>query len=321
MTKLSASRRGSSAPATQSLSSLPGDDVLFLSSADWVAGLSLGSPYANPIPLSLAPSPPQSTSQLTPLTPHSQSSQLHMFPDMPVPTFEHGHYLAVNSQLPWSSDSLLVPPLHHDVSSQGSSPEARLPSESPSFLDADGDAETPSAAATEEPKKPKRSRPNRYKNAPPAVIQRRRAANRKSQRAYRKRKDDRIAELEELLSQANKREQEMGRAYMTLRAEYEQLLVIGSPDSSSNNNHHHGRSPSIASTSCTAASASAAAATATATAEEEEAASTFLALAAFAHPNVDGSHGLSPQLAHNPQHPQQPASSPHLLSVYPPPPM
>ncbi|OAA72709.1 bZIP transcription factor, bZIP-1 [Akanthomyces lecanii RCEF 1005] len=236
-----------------------------------------------------------------------------MLPDMSVPTFEHGHYMTMNSQLPWSSESLVVPSLHQDVSSQGSSAEERFLSESPSFNDAEGEADTPSAEAAEEPKKPKRSRPNRYKNAPPAVIQRRRAANRKSQRAYRKRKDDRISELEELLDEATKREQQVSHAYMTLRAEFEQLLMIGSPESTS----HHGRSPSVAST-CAAASAPPPTTTGTTTGleVEEVAASTFLALAVFSQQN---SGAISPQLAHMQQ--QQTASSPHLLSVYPPPPM
>ncbi|CAK7270496.1 hypothetical protein SEPCBS57363_004130 [Sporothrix epigloea] len=46
----------------------------------------------------------------------------------------------------------------------------------------------------------KRKRENRYKNAPPAVLSRRRAQNRASQRAYRERKDQRIRDLEEQLN-------------------------------------------------------------------------------------------------------------------------
>ncbi|KAL5594445.1 uncharacterized protein BROUX77_007792 [Berkeleyomyces rouxiae] len=44
--------------------------------------------------------------------------------------------------------------------------------------------------------RPKRRRENRYKDASPAVISRRRAQNRASQRAYRERKDQRIRDLE-----------------------------------------------------------------------------------------------------------------------------
>jgi len=48
----------------------------------------------------------------------------------------------------------------------------------------------------------KRKRENRYKNASPNVLQRRRAQNRASQRAYRERKDQRIKDLESLLTDA-----------------------------------------------------------------------------------------------------------------------
>lgn len=57
--------------------------------------------------------------------------------------------------------------------------------------------------------------------------QRRRAQNRESQRAYRRRKDDRIAELEQLLSEATDREHALSQAYIALKAEYDQLLVMG----------------------------------------------------------------------------------------------
>ena len=48
----------------------------------------------------------------------------------------------------------------------------------------------------------KRKRENRYKNASAGVLQRRRAQNRASQRAYRERKDQRIKDLETLLTEA-----------------------------------------------------------------------------------------------------------------------
>ncbi|ATY65750.1 hypothetical protein A9K55_001315 [Cordyceps militaris] len=273
MSKPSTSRSDNFVPAMQLL----GDDVLYLCSADWVAGLGLGSAYANSMAMSLTPS---LHSHMTPLAPHAQSLPLDMYPDMPELTFKHGHYLTVDSQLPWSAESLMVPSLSREVSSQESNssspPEARLPSESPSFQDTDT---TPSAEA---PKKPRRSRPNRYKNAAPAVIQRRRAANRKSQQAYRKRKDDRIAELEELLDQAARRAHDMNRAYVRLRAGYEQLLVIGGAEAA-------GHPPSVASTG-----------------EEEKA---FLALASFAQPPSD--HGLS-----HPPHPQQATGVYHVTGSH-----
>lgn len=59
------------------------------------------------------------------------------------------------------------------------------------------DAAAPAEAPAPPVKAPaKRKRENRYKNAPPAVLSRRRAQNRASQRAYRERKDQRIRDLE-----------------------------------------------------------------------------------------------------------------------------
>ncbi|KAJ9142242.1 hypothetical protein NKR19_g7298 [Coniochaeta hoffmannii] len=72
----------------------------------------------------------------------------------------------------------------------------------------------------------KRKRENRYKNAPPAVLSRRRAQNRASQRAYRERKDQRIKDLEALLSDAKQRNDVLSQAYATLQAEYVQLKAL-----------------------------------------------------------------------------------------------
>ncbi|KAK5661378.1 hypothetical protein OQA88_11277 [Cercophora sp. LCS_1] len=66
----------------------------------------------------------------------------------------------------------------------------------------------------------KRKRENRYKNAPPSVLSRRRAQNRASQRAYRERKDQRIKDLEQMLSEAKQRNDVLGQAYAALHAEY-----------------------------------------------------------------------------------------------------
>ncbi|KAK1754551.1 AP-1-like transcription factor YAP1 [Echria macrotheca] len=66
----------------------------------------------------------------------------------------------------------------------------------------------------------KRKRENRYKNAPPSVLSRRRAQNRASQRAYRERKDQRIKDLEQMLNEAKQRNDVLGQAYATLHAEY-----------------------------------------------------------------------------------------------------
>ncbi|KAI1389786.1 uncharacterized protein F4822DRAFT_428128 [Hypoxylon trugodes] len=69
----------------------------------------------------------------------------------------------------------------------------------------------------------KRKRENRYKNAPPSVLSRRRAQNRASQRAYRERKDQRIKDLEILLGEAQKKNDVLSQAYSNLQAEYIRL--------------------------------------------------------------------------------------------------
>ncbi|KAL1867710.1 hypothetical protein Daus18300_006266 [Diaporthe australafricana] len=69
----------------------------------------------------------------------------------------------------------------------------------------------------------KRKRENRYKNAPPSVLSRRRAQNRASQRAYRERKDQRIKDLEQMLNDAKARNDVISQAYADLQAEYVKL--------------------------------------------------------------------------------------------------
>ncbi|RYO97610.1 hypothetical protein DL764_007284 [Monosporascus ibericus] len=69
----------------------------------------------------------------------------------------------------------------------------------------------------------KRKRENRYKNAPPSVLSRRRAQNRASQRAYRERKDQRIKDLEALLNDAHQKNSVLTQAYAALQAEYMKL--------------------------------------------------------------------------------------------------
>ncbi|OLN85862.1 hypothetical protein CCHL11_05395 [Colletotrichum chlorophyti] len=70
---------------------------------------------------------------------------------------------------------------------------------------------------------PKRKRENRYKNAPPSVLSRRRAQNRASQRAYRERKDQRIKDLEVMLSEQKQKNDSLSQAYSALHAEYLKL--------------------------------------------------------------------------------------------------
>ncbi|KAL0778020.1 hypothetical protein CaCOL14_005673 [Colletotrichum acutatum] len=66
----------------------------------------------------------------------------------------------------------------------------------------------------------KRKRENRYKNAPPSVLSRRRAQNRASQRAYRERKDQRIKDLEVMLSDQKQKNDSLSQAYSALHAEF-----------------------------------------------------------------------------------------------------
>ncbi|KAI0535435.1 hypothetical protein GGR58DRAFT_479269 [Xylaria digitata] len=84
-------------------------------------------------------------------------------------------------------------------------------------------AKTNQSQPPEPPAKPKRKRENRYKNAPPAVISRRRAQNRASQRAYRERKDQRIKELESRLEDVQKKFEMLTEAYHDLEYRYSAL--------------------------------------------------------------------------------------------------
>ncbi|KAK1971691.1 bZIP transcription factor [Colletotrichum sublineola] len=69
----------------------------------------------------------------------------------------------------------------------------------------------------------KRKRENRYKNAPPSVLSRRRAQNRASQRAYRERKDQRIKDLEVMLAEQKQKNDSLSQSYSSLHAEYVKL--------------------------------------------------------------------------------------------------
>ncbi|KAF3760478.1 basic-leucine zipper transcription factor nucleus DNA binding regulation of transcription, DNA-dependent [Cryphonectria parasitica EP155] len=98
---------------------------------------------------------------------------------------------------------------------------------SPDSRDADDGCESQQegTAVTTTQSKPatKRKRENRYKNAPPSVLSRRRAQNRASQRAYRERKDQRIKDLEQMLNDARARNDVLSQAYAQLQAEYVKL--------------------------------------------------------------------------------------------------
>ncbi|KAI5858179.1 hypothetical protein GGS23DRAFT_335143 [Durotheca rogersii] len=95
----------------------------------------------------------------------------------------------------------------------------------PSLEHTDGRGEAAQTETQQPNSKPvaKRKRENRYKNAPPSVLSRRRAQNRASQRAYRERKDQRIKDLEVLLGEAQKKNDVLSQAYSNLQEEYNRL--------------------------------------------------------------------------------------------------
>lgn len=97
------------------------------------------------------------------------------------------------------------------------SPEEDCDADSPQAFD-ESSTTAPGAKAPG-----KRKRENRYKNAPPSVLSRRRAQNRASQRAYRERKDQRIKDLEQMLDDSKQRNDILSEAYQNLHSEYTKL--------------------------------------------------------------------------------------------------
>ncbi|OHE94025.1 bZIP transcription factor [Colletotrichum orchidophilum] len=99
----------------------------------------------------------------------------------------------------------------------------------------------------------KRKRENRYKNAPPSVLSRRRAQNRASQRAYRERKDQRIKDLEVMLSDQKQKNDSLGQAYSALHAEF--LKLRGAQARAQQKQHmpQHPAAPAMAYDTMTAA--------------------------------------------------------------------
>lgn len=77
------------------------------------------------------------------------------------------------------------------------------------------------------------------------VAQRRRAQNRASQRAYRERKDQRIKDLEQMLSDARARNDVLSQAYAELHAEYVKLKSPSPPPPPHphQNQHQHQHPP------------------------------------------------------------------------------
>ncbi|KAI1746537.1 bZIP transcription factor [Xylaria castorea] len=100
------------------------------------------------------------------------------------------------------------------------SPEYPSPEHSPPQTGGTADTQSGPQESTS---KPKRKRENRYKNAPPSVLSRRRAQNRASQRAYRERKDQRIKDLEGIINDLERKNEVLSKAYENLKVEYWKL--------------------------------------------------------------------------------------------------
>ncbi|KAK0728593.1 hypothetical protein B0T26DRAFT_178174 [Lasiosphaeria miniovina] len=109
---------------------------------------------------------------------------------------------------------------------------AELSNTSSVYPSPERDDEDSSQPSSQQKPAVKRKRENRYKNAPPSVLSRRRAQNRASQRAYRERKDQRIKDLEQMLNEAKQRNDVLGNAYATLHAEYMSLKAAQIKDQS-----------------------------------------------------------------------------------------
>ncbi|KAL1890087.1 hypothetical protein Cpir12675_005538 [Ceratocystis pirilliformis] len=76
----------------------------------------------------------------------------------------------------------------------------------------------------------KKQREPRYKNASPAVLGRRRAQNRASQRAYRQRKEQRIQDLEKELDEQRLNYANLQAVYMDLQQKYAEISGCSSPN-------------------------------------------------------------------------------------------
>ncbi|KAI1211791.1 uncharacterized protein F4807DRAFT_402853 [Annulohypoxylon truncatum] len=134
-------------------------------------------------------------------------------PSKPMPYIYGDTDLYLDSSNASTTSSPMDPP--YDITFQGMYP-------SPEHTDGSGEATQSSPQQSTKPVA-KRKRENRYKNAPPSVLSRRRAQNRASQRAYRERKDQRIKDLEILLGEAQKKNDVLSQAYSSLQAEYVRL--------------------------------------------------------------------------------------------------
>ncbi|KAI1494990.1 hypothetical protein F5X96DRAFT_665192 [Biscogniauxia mediterranea] len=145
--------------------------------------------------------------------------KLSVIPDFPSPTNSMPYIYSDNELYPDSSStSSTTSPMElpYDLSALGIYDRLEIPDESRDANQSEFHQPATKPAA-------KRKRENRYKNAPPSVLSRRRAQNRASQRAYRERKDQRIKDLEDLLSQTQQKNDVLSQAYETLQAEYVKL--------------------------------------------------------------------------------------------------
>ncbi|KAI0206119.1 hypothetical protein F4808DRAFT_408938 [Astrocystis sublimbata] len=123
--------------------------------------------------------------------------------------------------LPYDSFNLAIDDFPEPLSQElPFDPEYPSPEYSPPAVE--DSAETQTGAKSSAPKT-KRKRENRYKNAPPSVLNRRRAQNRASQRAYRERKDQRIKDLEGIISDLESRNEILSKKFEDLKAEYWRL--------------------------------------------------------------------------------------------------
>ncbi|KAH8650034.1 hypothetical protein BX600DRAFT_473984 [Xylariales sp. PMI_506] len=83
--------------------------------------------------------------------------------------------------------------------------------------------------------KKKRDRRDRFKDAPPSVLARRREQNRISQRAYRDRKEQHIKELEALLNESEAKLEALSRSFAELLRNYIQMKTANDSMAVSNN--------------------------------------------------------------------------------------
>ncbi|QPG98403.1 hypothetical protein C2857_007574 [Epichloe festucae Fl1] len=79
--------------------------------------------------------------------------------------------------------------------------------------------------SSDEKKPAARSRENNYHDALLSGLNRRRAQNRASQRAYRQRKEQRIRDLEQLLQESEKREAALIHSFFFLQEKHRQLCI------------------------------------------------------------------------------------------------